>query len=92
MPARVILYTRRGCHLCDAARRVVEDVAEHAAVSHEEIDVDTDPELQAEHGELVPVVTVDGHRIGYWRIDAEKLRAALREPASERRWWRRSPR
>jgi len=75
--ARVVLYTRQGCHLCEAARELV--IAETAKVgaSWAEIDVDTDPELEAEHGDLVPVVTVDGVRRGFWRIDPERLSRAL---------------
>ena len=37
----------------------------------------TDPRLQAEFGDLVPVVRVDGKELGYWRIDEAKLRKAL---------------
>ena len=75
--ARVILYTRQGCHLCEAARALV--IAESAKVgaSWTEIDVATAPELELEHGDLVPVVVVDGVRRGFWRIDPERLRRAL---------------
>ena len=43
-----------------------------------ETDVDTDPRLRAEFGDLVPVVRVDGRELGYWRIDEARLRRALR--------------
>lgn len=42
-----------------------------------EVDVDADPALVQAYGELVPVVLVDGEQVGYWRIDPDRLRAAL---------------
>ena len=75
--ARVVLYTRQGCHLCGAARALVSEESAKAGASWEEIDVASDPELELEHGELVPVVVVDGVRRGFWRIDPERLRRAL---------------
>lgn len=81
--ARVVLYGRPGCHLCDEAREVVRAVCDELAVGWREIDVDAAPTppggrpLAQEYGELVPVVEVDGVRRGYWRIDAGRLRRAL---------------
>ncbi len=78
MPDRTVeLLAREGCHLCDDARRLVERVAAEAGLGWTETDVDTDPRLQAEFGDLVPVVRVDGKELGYWRIDEAKLRRAL---------------
>jgi glutaredoxin len=73
----VELLARDGCHLCDDARRLVERVTAAAGVRWTETDVDTDPGLRAEFGDLVPVVRVDGKEIGYWRIDEARLRRAL---------------
>ncbi len=78
MSARVQLMGRQGCHLCDAARRVVRSVCEPDGVVWQEIDIDADPALQSRYGELVPVVLVDGVQVGYWRISADAVRAALR--------------
>ena len=35
------------------------------------------PQLRQLYGEQVPVVTVDGATVGFWRIDADVLREAL---------------
>lgn len=82
--ARVILYSRQDCHLCDEARPVVERVAAAAGASWREIDIDhpgpQDPsaaELRAEHGDYVPVVIVDGVPQGFWHIDEQRLARAL---------------
>lgn len=78
MPARTVeLLSRVGCHLCDDARRLVERVAAETGTGWTETDVDTDPALRAEFGDLVPVVRVDGKELGYWRIDEARLRRAL---------------
>ena len=74
----VELLSRTGCHLCDEARRLVQRVTAETGVSWTETDIDADPALRAEFGELVPVVRVDGKELGYWRIDEGRLRRALR--------------
>lgn len=78
-PARVVLYARRGCHLCDDARAVVAAVAAEHGAAWTEVDVD-EAGLADVHGELVPVVEVDGVRVGYWQIDAARVRDALEAP------------
>ncbi len=74
---RVVLYVREACHLCEDARAVVAAACAETGERFVERDVDTDPGLRAEYGELVPVVTVDGVRQGYWRLDAARVRRAL---------------
>jgi hypothetical protein len=46
-------------------------------VPWEVTDVDADPELRAEYGEQVPVILIDGEEHGYWRVEEDRLRAAL---------------
>lgn len=79
--ARVVLYGRAGCHLCDEARALVARVCAELGATWAEVDVDVpDPDgrLPADElGELVPVVDVDGVRRGYWRIDEARLRRAV---------------
>jgi glutaredoxin len=73
----VTLLTRHGCHLCDEARSVVATVSGSAGATVVEIDVDGDPELRAEYGDMVPVVLIDGVQHGYFRIDSSRLRRHL---------------
>lgn len=76
--ARVVLYVRQGCHLCDDARPLVAEVAAEAGTTVAEVDIDAGgPDLVELYGELVPVVTVDGVQQGYWRFDGDRLRRAL---------------
>ena len=79
MTSRITLYGRPGCHLCDEARAVIERVCADAATSYDEVDITTSPELMNAFGEQVPVTFVDGHQHDFWRVDPERLRAALAE-------------
>ena len=74
---RLVLYVRRGCHLCDTALDLLTQVSGETGVRCQVRDIDTDPGLVERFGELVPVVTVDGVVQGYWRIDGARVRAAL---------------
>ncbi|WP_062078392.1 glutaredoxin family protein [Demequina globuliformis] len=78
MTTRVTLYSRPGCHLCDDARRLVEETCAKRGVTWTEVDISTDPALTSQYGEQIPVVTVDGAVVGFWRIDPDRLTSALR--------------
>jgi glutaredoxin len=73
----VTLYSRPGCHLCDDARVVVEQVCTELGEGYVEISVDDDPELRRRYGDEVPVTLVDGSRHDFWRVDPDRLRTAL---------------
>jgi len=76
-PARVTLYARSGCHLCEAARTVVDRVCADLDERWREVDVDTDADLARRFGDEVPVTFVDGRRHDFWRVDEQRLRRAL---------------
>ncbi len=71
------LYSRSQCHLCSLARSDLERICGDLDVGFEEINVDDDAELRAEYGDRVPVIVVDGHEHGYFRVEEGRLRAAL---------------
>jgi glutaredoxin len=75
--ARVTLYSRPGCHLCDDARAVIETVCAELGEAYEEISIDTSPDLRERFGEEIPVTFVDGRQHDFWRVSADRLRAAL---------------
>jgi hypothetical protein len=55
---RVILYEREGCHLCEAARVLLDEMI--GTDRYRRIDIDADDELLVRYGHRVPVVAVDG--------------------------------
>ena len=74
---RVTLLTKPGCHLCDEARLVVERVCADLSIGFAERDIMQDPKLYERWWEQVPVTLVDGHQHDFWRVDEQRLRAAL---------------
>ena len=68
--ARITLYGRPGCHLCDEARVVLQRVGE----PFDEVDIDTDDELFKRYLERIPVVTLDGEELYDFFVDEQDLR------------------
>ncbi len=69
----VFLYSRPGCHLCDRAREGLEA----AGIAFEEVDITTDPALEAEYGVLIPVVEREGRQLFEAGRDPRELPALL---------------
>ncbi len=77
----VTLLTRAYCHLCNDMRAALAPLAARHGARVEEIDVDSDAELETRWGEYVPVLLLggrDGIEICHYTLDAGKLVAALR--------------
>ncbi len=77
MTARITLYAKPGCHLCDDARAVIERVCADVGTSYEDVDITTSTELMSAYGEQIPVTFVDGRQHDFWRVDEGRLRLAL---------------
>jgi len=73
----VTVLTRVNCHLCEVAEADVARICGELGVAWTTQDVDADPELRAEYGDMVPVIQIDGRTHGYYRVEEERLRAAL---------------
>ena len=78
-PVRITLLGKPGCHLCDDARVVIARVAGDLGVGWEEVDINTDDDLKRQWWDQIPVTLVDGVQHDYWRVDEQRLRAALTE-------------
>jgi glutaredoxin len=72
-----VLYTRAGCHLCEDARRVLE---EHG-LAPMSVDIDADPGLRKRFDTCVPVVEIDGRIRFRGRIEPILLRRILARSA-----------
>ncbi len=70
---RLTLITRAGCHLCDVAKEALARVAAQTGEGWTEVDLTGDRELEAEYGDRVPVVLLDGKEHGYWRVEEARL-------------------
>ncbi len=86
MGARVTLIGKPGCHLCDEARTVIEQVCAEAGVEWEERSILDDAQLAADYAEMIPVTLVDGAQHDYFRVNPQRLRKAL-AGNGRRRWF-----
>lgn len=78
----VTLIGKPGCHLCDRARAVVVPVCAETNAPFSELSVLDDPELMDRFGEFIPVVLIDGEQHDFYRINPDRLRRALEQPAT----------
>ncbi len=80
----VTLIGKPGCHLCDDARAVVDSVlADFPAVRMLEQNILDDPALNDRYWDEIPVVLIDGAVHTIYRVDTERLRAALTTAAAD---------
>lgn len=75
--ARVLVLTRPGCHLCEAAVAVVAQVCAETGNRYETRDITTDADLLGRYTDEIPVTFVDGAQHDFWRVDPARLSAAL---------------
>ncbi len=73
----VLFYTKAGCHLCDDARDLLEDLAAEIAFELREVDIRTDMQIFEEYRYRIPVIIVDGKATVEGRISLEALRRAF---------------
>ena len=72
---RLVLVTRKGCHLCDQALELLRELGHEPELA----DVDADDGLHGLYDWRVPVVLVDGKVIAEGRIDRGALQRTLKE-------------
>jgi glutaredoxin len=68
-----VLYSRRGCHLCEQAEDLLAAHVQDVAV----VDVDADDRVRAAFGLRVPVLEIDGVAVMEGRFDEAALAALL---------------
>jgi glutaredoxin len=79
--AKVTLYSKPDCTLCDAAHAALERVRARAPFTLEEVDVTSDRGLVAEYAERVPVVALDGRDVFDYVVDEAELERLLTSAA-----------
>jgi glutaredoxin len=84
---QLTLFTKPGCHLCEEAKSVVDSAinkfkSEHSSenpIDLTEVNILEDQALLEKYGEEIPVLQINGATHAYWKIDSERLIAALNE-------------
>jgi hypothetical protein len=75
--ARVLMYSRRTCGLCDEARAVIESVRAGSPFTFDEVLIDGDDSLEERYGLRVPVVEVDGQEAFEYEVPRDELERLL---------------
>ncbi|MGZ8482436.1 MAG: glutaredoxin family protein [Candidatus Binatia bacterium] len=78
MTAKLTLYSRKDCCLCDAMTAVIDTVAANLPLEIDEIDVDGSFELREKFADQVPVLFIDGRKAFKYRVSAKQLAKKLR--------------
>jgi len=81
------LLTKPGCHLCEEAKKAIELVmfeftqenSGTVQIELTELNILEDETLKNQYSEEIPVLQINGTTHAYWRIDSERLIAALKE-------------
>jgi glutaredoxin len=73
----VIFYTKPGCHLCEDARREIENSGCRGRFTYEEVNILSDPALQRRYGTEIPVVLINGTHAFKYSLTADDFRRAI---------------
>jgi glutaredoxin len=76
----VTFYTKAGCHLCDEARNMLDEIAAEHEYLLKEIDIRQDMALFEEYRYRIPVILVNETIVAEGRIQFEDLIAAFEQP------------
>ena len=72
---RLTLYSKPGCHLCEAMKAVVDRVSQAMPIVVDEIDITTDAELNRRYEREIPVLLIDGRKAAkYCVTEADLIR------------------
>jgi glutaredoxin len=69
----VVVYSRKGCHLCEVVKESLHKLSRRGGFTWQEIDVDTDVDLRREYNDQVPVVFIDGRKAFKYRMDEREF-------------------
>jgi glutaredoxin len=72
-PREVVLYSRKGCHLCEIVKESLVKLQKRGDFTWREIDVDSDAEVRRLYTDEVPVVFVDGQKAFKYRMDEREF-------------------
>jgi glutaredoxin len=79
---KLTLYGKPGCHLCEEARAVVEQVGRRYRFEFEEVDITRDPALEAVYRERIPVIAIDGQEVLELVIEPTELERCIASMAT----------
>ena len=78
-PRQVIVYSRKGCHLCEIVKESLGKLQKRGGFTWREIDVDSDAETRRRFTDEVPVVFINGRKAFKYHMEEQEF---LRKLAS----------
>ena len=72
--ARVVIYSRPDCHLCEDAKLVIQVANCAEEYTLEEINIESDPDLLRRYRYDIPVITINGVEAFRHRLTADEFR------------------
>jgi glutaredoxin len=64
----VVVYSRKGCHLCEIVKETITKLHRRGGFTWREIDVDSSSDLRRQFSDEVPVVFIDGRKAFKYRM------------------------
>jgi glutaredoxin len=72
-PRQVLVYTRKGCHLCEIVKESLVKLERRGLFRWQEVDVDSDDHLRRQFTDEVPVVFIDGRKAFKYHMDEREF-------------------
>ena len=72
-PREVLVYSRKGCHLCEIVKESIVKLHKRGGFTWREIDVDSDAEIRRLYNDEVPVVFINGRKAFKYRMDEQEF-------------------
>ncbi len=74
---QVTFYTKAGCHLCEEARDMLDDIAAETTYELTEVDIRSNPDIFETYRYRIPVIIIDNDIVLEGRIEFRDLVQAL---------------
>jgi len=78
-PLRVIVLSRKDCHLCDVVYRMAVRLQLELHIDTKKVSIEGDTDLMERHGARVPVVLLDGIEHFSGNVTEGELRRAIKK-------------
>ena len=75
----VTIYSKPGCHLCEAAKAAIEPLLAEFAAPVREVNIEEDSVLKERYGWDIPVIFVGSRKAAKHRVNVKQFRRQLLE-------------
>ena len=72
-PREVVVYSRKGCHLCEIVKESIAKLQKRGGFTWREIDVDSNADIRRLYNDEVPVVFINGRKAFKYRMDEQEF-------------------